>query len=104
MATYGYRCGGCGPFETRANPRAAGALAACPSCNQLSPRVYEAPGLRSARRARQLDGVGKAGRERVDRAQAGVPTVGAMPSGDHFHGGAPQSPRGAARRPWQVGH
>lgn len=104
MATYGYRCAGCGPFETRANPGAAGAPAACPLCNQLSPRAYEAPGLRSARRARQLDGVGRAGRARVERAQTGVPAAGAMPSGNHIHGGVPLSRRGAAKRPWQVGH
>jgi putative FmdB family regulatory protein len=109
MATYGYRCAYCGPFETRANPRSAGSPAPCPSCGELSPRSYSAPGGRSPRRARQLDGVGAAGRTRIDRAEEGVPAVGPRPSG----GGVPFRGRPAAgadaghhrgARPWQVRH
>jgi putative FmdB family regulatory protein len=109
MATYGYRCAWCGPFERRANPRAPGAPALCPSCGALAPRAYSSPGGRSPRRARRLDGVGAAGRERVDRAEEGAPTVGRIPAaGRPVHGGVPApgpapAPAGHGR-PWQVGH
>ncbi|HEU0317863.1 MAG TPA: FmdB family zinc ribbon protein [Solirubrobacteraceae bacterium] len=108
MATYGYRCAWCGPFERRANPRAAGAPAPCPTCGALCARTYDAPGGRSPRRARQLDGVGRPGRERIERAEAGVATAGAMPGGGArpHRGGAvpPPAPPGGPGRPWQVGH
>ncbi|MGI8803794.1 MAG: hypothetical protein ACR2KV_16785 [Solirubrobacteraceae bacterium] len=106
MAAYGYRCPYCGPFEWRANSRAAGAPAPCPTCGSLSPRTYQAPGGRGPRRARQLEGVGRDGRERIDRAQAGVPTVGGVPAGRRLHGGVPVSSghTDGPARPWQIGH
>ncbi len=104
MALYGYRCSYCGPFETRANSRSAGAPAPCPTCGELSPRSYSAPGGRSPRRARQLDGVGRTGRERIDRAQDGVPRAGPLPPGRHVHPGGPAPTRAGPSRPWQVGH
>ncbi|MEA2297848.1 MAG: hypothetical protein QOF77_784 [Solirubrobacteraceae bacterium] len=105
MANYEYRCAWCGRFEKRANLRAPGAPALCPTCGTLAPRSYSAPGGRSPRRARQLDGVGRPGRERIERAEAGVPRAGGLPSGRHLHGGAPAPPGPtAAGRPWQIGH
>ncbi len=105
MATYGYRCAYCGPFETRANPRRAGAPAPCPTCGELSPRSYSAPGGRTPRRARQLDGVGAAGRARIDRAQEGVPRVGPKPDGGAPLRGRPAGTGGpGGGRPWQIGH
>jgi putative FmdB family regulatory protein len=107
MATYGYRCAWCGPFERRANPRTAGAPALCPTCGALGPRTYDAPGGRSPRRARQLDGVGRPGRARIERAEAGAATAGPMPAGARLpRGGAvrPATPAAGPGRPWQVGH
>jgi putative FmdB family regulatory protein len=104
MGTYGYRCAWCGSFEKRANPRAPGAPARCPTCGELSPRAYSAPAARSPRRARQLDGVGPAGRERIERAQAGTPRAGALPPGRHTHGAPAPSGRKGPGRPWQIGH
>jgi putative FmdB family regulatory protein len=104
MATYGYRCAHCGPFETRADSRSAGAPAPCPACGELSPRSYSAPGGRSPRRARQLDGVGPAGRARIERAEAGVPRAGPLPPGRHVHAGGPVPAQASRSRPWQVGH
>ncbi len=106
MADYGYRCLGCGPFERRADPRAPGVPAACPSCGEPSPRSFSAPGARSPRRERQLAGVGRPGRERIERAHGGVATTGRLPAGRHFHGGAPVVPAGRVGpgRPWQIGH
>jgi putative FmdB family regulatory protein len=104
MGTYGYRCAWCGPFEKRANARAPGAPAPCPTCDALSPRTYSAPAARSPRRASQLDGVGPAGRARIERAQAGTPRAGALPPGRRTHG-APASRGGKGPgRPWQIGH
>ncbi len=105
MGSYGYRCAFCGPFEKRANPRAPGAPALCPTCGELSPRTYSAPGGRSPRRARRLDGVGAAGRERVYRAEGGVPAAGSLPSGRRMPGvPVPAAGRAGPGRPWQVGH
>ncbi len=110
MATYGYRCAWCGPFERRANSRAAGAPAPCPTCGALCARTYDAPGGRSPRRARQLDGAGPAARARIDRAQAGVPRAGALPPGRRLAASGPSPPAGPAAaglgpgRPWQIGH
>jgi hypothetical protein len=106
-AIYGYRCSWCGPFDRRGNPRAAGAPAVCPTCGDLAARTYEAPGGRGPRRARQLDGVGPAGRARIERAETGVPRTGPMPAGRRATRAGPAPPKGrahAAGRPWQIGH
>jgi putative FmdB family regulatory protein len=107
MASYGYRCAYCGPFEQRANSRSPGAPAACPDCGELSPRTYSAPGGRSPRRARQLDRVGAAGRARIERAQDGVPSVGRPAGGRALPQGGPAGKGAGGRgpgRPWQIGH
>jgi putative FmdB family regulatory protein len=104
MALYDYGCAGCGPFELRADAASAGAPAPCPGCGALCARVYAAPAMRSPRRSRQLGGVGRAGRERIDRAQQGIPRAGPLPPGPHVHAGGPVVGHAGPSRPWQVGH
>jgi putative FmdB family regulatory protein len=107
MPAYEYRCPACGPFE-REQPSmlASAAPVACGSCGLESARVFSAPGGRGPRRARQLDGAGRATLARVDRSEEGVPRVGAPPAGRRMYGGVP-APSGhshQAGRPWQLGH
>jgi putative FmdB family regulatory protein len=107
MALYEYSCPACGTFE-REQPGALASAApvACGSCGLESARLFSAPGGRGPRRARQLDGAGRATLQRVDRSEQGIPTLGEPPGSRRMHGGVPSPPRHPrhADRPWQVGH
>jgi putative FmdB family regulatory protein len=108
MVLYDYACPGCGPFEGWADAAAAGAGAVCPSCGAAAARTFSAPGGRGPRRRRLLGGLGAAALTRVERAEAGAASAGALPPGMPLdRGGRPHAhrvPAGATRRPWQVGH
>ncbi len=109
MPLYDYRCAGCGPFEARADVAAAGAGAGCPGCGAEAARAFTPPGGRVPRRRRQLQlqGFGAAALQRVDRAEAGAASGGALPAGARLdRAGRPRPSRAAAgpRRPWQLGH
>jgi putative FmdB family regulatory protein len=107
MPAYEYRCPACGVFE-REQPGslASAAPVACGCCGLESARVFSAPGGRGPRRARQLDGAGRATRERIERSEAGIPRAGPPPAGRRMYGGVPATPPHAGHpgRPWQVGH
>jgi putative FmdB family regulatory protein len=109
MPLYDYVCGLCGPFEARADVALAGAPAGCPACGAPATRAFGAPGGRGPRRQRRLEGLRPGAAARVERAESGVPSGGAMPAGARIdRSGRPHvhSPVGAAgsRRPWQLGH
>ncbi|MEA2149687.1 MAG: Zinc ribbon domain [Solirubrobacteraceae bacterium] len=107
MPRYDYACPACGPFEGLADAAAAGAGAVCPSCGEVAARTFSAPGGRGPRRRRLLGGLDAAALTRVERAEAGAASAGALPPGTPVdRGGRPQAQRGAAaaRRPWQLGH
>jgi hypothetical protein len=107
MAAYGYTCPACGPFDLdRPIGLASAAPVGCPVCGLQSERAYFAPGGRGPRRARQVDGAGRATLGRIDRSEQGIPSVGARPAGRRMHGGvpAPLAHPKHAGRPWQLGH
>ncbi|NRQ32819.1 zinc ribbon domain-containing protein, partial [Nonomuraea sp. NN258] len=43
MATYAYRCAGCGPFETRRPIGTAEPAETCPECGEPAPRLFTPP-------------------------------------------------------------
>ena len=107
MPVYEYSCPACGPFERdQPGTLASAGPVACASCGLPSERVFSVPGGRGPRRARQLDGVGRAGLERIDASEQGVPRVGTPPAGRRMHGGVPLPDAHAKHpgRPWQLGH
>ncbi len=108
MPLYDHRCPDCGTFEHRVPVERAGDPALCPDCGVSAQRTFGVPAGRSARRARQLDGLGAAAVRRVDRSVAGEPTVAPEPAGGRRIGiGAgppPPPPAMPPARPWQLGH
>jgi len=107
MPLYDYLCTGCGSFEAHADVSLASVGMSCPSCSAPATRLFSSPGGRVPRRQRQLEGLGGAALRRVDRAQAGAPSAGAMPAGTQLdRSGKPRLPATGAdhRRPWQLGH
>lgn len=79
MPVYEFRCPACGPFDARREMREATRPASCPSCGQVSRRVYTAPGVRS--RVGPLASASRADAARIDRARSGEPVVTSGPTG-----------------------
>jgi putative FmdB family regulatory protein len=106
MPLYGYACAQCGPFEARGEVSAASAAVACAACGALAARTFSAPGGRGPRRQRQLQGLDGPALKRIDHAQEGGATVGAMPAGSRVdRSGRPKHAHShGSQRPWQLGH
>lgn len=100
MPVYEYHCPACGVFAELAKMSEAARPAACPSCQQLAPRVLSVPRLATLspaqRRAHERNEKSAHEPRRTQRSTCGAGC------GHTHHAPAPRPAR--PRRPWMLGH